>query len=79
EDGLWRVSTEDVKRKDDIEIKPEEGIWTVGVLAGYFQALISPDCTLLPEISTPKRIWICLDYEEGWVAFFGVDEGIFIC
>ncbi|NXB66234.1 TRI26 protein, partial [Struthidea cinerea] len=64
------VSIEDVKRKDDTEFKPEEGIWTVGVLAGYFQALTSPDHTLLPEISTPKWIWICLDYEEGQVAFF---------
>lgn len=76
EDGLWGVSTEGVKRKDDTEFKPEEGIWTVGVLA-----LTSPDHTLLPEISTllgteistPKQIWICLDYEEGWVAFFSVD------
>lgn len=73
EDGLWGVSTEGVKRKDDTEFKPEEGIWTVGVLAGYFQALSSPDHTLLPEISTPKQIWICLDYEEGRVAFFSVD------
>ncbi|NXI00533.1 BT1A1 protein, partial [Pachycephala philippinensis] len=72
------VSTEDVKRKDDTEFKPEEGIWTVRVLARYFQALTSPDRTLLPEISTPKRIWICLDYEEGQGAFFHVDEGISI-
>lgn len=73
EDRLWGVSTEYVKRKDDIEFKPEEGIWTVEVLAGYFQALTSPDHTLLPEISIPKRIWICLDYEDGQVAFFSVD------
>ncbi|NXD58925.1 TRI26 protein, partial [Corvus moneduloides] len=64
----WGVSTENVKRKDDIEFKPEEGIWTG--LAGYFQALTSPDHTLLPEISTPKQIWVCLDYEEGRVAVF---------
>ncbi|NWU23052.1 TRI26 protein, partial [Dyaphorophyia castanea] len=66
----WGVSAEDVKRKDDIEFKPEEGIWTVAVLAGDFQALTSPDRSLLPEISTPRWIWICLDYEEGRVAFF---------
>ncbi|NXI87419.1 BT2A2 protein, partial [Rhipidura dahli] len=43
--GGWAVgvSAEDMKRKDDTEFKPEEGIWTVGVLAGYFQALTSPD------------------------------------
>lgn len=64
-DGPWGVSTEDVGKKDDTELKPEKGSWAVGLLAGYFLALTSPDHTLLPEISTPKLIWICLDYEEG--------------
>ncbi|KAI1230434.1 Butyrophilin subfamily 2 member A1 [Lamprotornis superbus] len=49
-----------------------------GAVGSYFLALTSPDHTLLPEISTPKQVWICLDYEEGWVAFFSVDEGISI-
>ncbi|KAM9215507.1 butyrophilin subfamily 1 member A1-like isoform 3-T3 [Leptosomus discolor] len=76
--GGWTVgvSREDVKRKGDIEFKPEEGIWAVGQWAGQFQALTSPDRTLLPEIQTPKRIRVSLDYEEGRVAFFSVDEEI---
>ncbi|XP_014818223.1 PREDICTED: butyrophilin subfamily 1 member A1-like isoform X2 [Calidris pugnax] len=76
--GGWAVgvSREDVKRKGEIEFKPEEGIWAVGQWAGHFQALTSPNRTLLPEIQTPKRIRVSLDYEEGRVAFFSVDEGI---
>ncbi|NWW76055.1 BT2A2 protein, partial [Climacteris rufus] len=76
--GGWTVgvSREDVKRKGDIEFKPEEGIWAVGLWAGHFQALTSPDHTLLPEINTPRRIRVCLDYEGGRVAFFSVDEEI---
>ncbi|NXE98860.1 BT1A1 protein, partial [Menura novaehollandiae] len=76
--GGWTVgiSREDVKRKGDIEFKPEEGIWAVGVWAGHFQALTSPDRTLLPETNTPRQIRVCLDYEEGRVAFFSVDEEI---
>uniref|UniRef100_A0A8C3KQ62 BT1A1 protein n=1 Tax=Calidris pygmaea TaxID=425635 RepID=A0A8C3KQ62_9CHAR len=76
--GGWTVgvSREDVKRKGEIEFKPEEGIWAVGQWAGHFQALTSPNRTLLPEIQTPKRIRVSLDYEEGRVAFFSVDEGI---
>ncbi|NXS93270.1 BT1A1 protein, partial [Jacana jacana] len=76
--GGWTVgvSREDVKRKGEIEFKPEEGIWAVGQWAGHFQALTSPNRTLLPEIRTPKRIRVSLDYEEGRVAFFSVDEGI---
>ncbi|XP_071434494.1 butyrophilin subfamily 1 member A1-like isoform X2 [Pithys albifrons albifrons] len=76
--GGWivGVSREDVKRKGDIEFKPEEGTWAVGNWAGHFQALTSPSRTLLPEIQTPKRIRVSLDYEEGRVAFFSVDEEI---
>ncbi|XP_009694926.1 PREDICTED: butyrophilin subfamily 1 member A1-like [Cariama cristata] len=76
--GGWTVGVcrEDVKRKGDIEIKPEEGIWAVGLWAGHFQALTSPNHTLLPEIQTPKRIRVSLDYEEGRVAFFSVDKEI---
>ncbi|NXQ84355.1 BT1A1 protein, partial [Nyctibius grandis] len=76
--GGWTVgvSREDVKRKGEIEFKPEEGIWAVGQWAGQFQALTSPNRTLLPEIQTPKRIRVSLDYEEGRVAFFSVDEEI---
>uniref|UniRef100_A0A8C3NGV4 Uncharacterized protein n=1 Tax=Geospiza parvula TaxID=87175 RepID=A0A8C3NGV4_GEOPR len=63
-------STEDVKNKNDIlwlEFKPEKGRWAGGLLAEYFLALTSPDRTLLPEISTPRWIWICLDYKERWI------------
>ncbi|XP_054037995.1 butyrophilin subfamily 1 member A1-like isoform X2 [Rissa tridactyla] len=76
--GGWTVgvSREDVKRKGEIEFKPEEGIWAVGQWAGHFQALTSPNRTLLPEIQTPKRIRVSLDYEEGRVAFFSVDKEI---
>nr|XP_010299913.1 PREDICTED: butyrophilin subfamily 1 member A1-like [Balearica regulorum gibbericeps] len=76
--GGWTVgvSRKDVKRKGEIEFKPEEGIWAVGQWAGHFQALTFPNRTLLPEIQTPKRIRVSLDYDEGRVAFFSVDEEI---
>ncbi|KFV08531.1 Zinc finger protein RFP, partial [Pterocles gutturalis] len=76
--GGWTVGVcrEDVKRKGDLEFKPEEGIWAVGQWAGQFRALTSPNHTLLPEIQVPKWIRVSLDYEEGRVAFFSVDEEI---
>ncbi|KFV17937.1 Butyrophilin subfamily 1 member A1, partial [Tauraco erythrolophus] len=76
--GGWAVgvSREDVKRKGWFVFKPEEGIWAVGPWAGHFKALTSPVPTFLPEIQTPKRIRVSLDYEEGRVAFFSVDEEI---
>ncbi|XP_072213791.1 butyrophilin subfamily 1 member A1-like isoform X2 [Excalfactoria chinensis] len=76
--GGWTVgvSREDVRRKGDVEFGPEEGIWAVGQWAGKFQALTSPQRTLLPDIRTPTRVRVALDYELGRVVFFSVDEEI---
>ncbi|NWQ72101.1 BT1A1 protein, partial [Neopipo cinnamomea] len=76
--GEWIVGVfrENVRRKGDIEFKPEEGIWAVGKRAVFLKAFTSPRPTLFPEIKAPRRIRVSLDYEEGRVAFFSVDEGI---
>ncbi|NXF94787.1 BT1A1 protein, partial [Eubucco bourcierii] len=76
--GGWTVGVcrEDVKRKGEIEFKPEEGIWAVGQWAGQFQALSSPNHTLLPHLRTPRRLRVCLDCAQGQVAFFSVDEKV---
>ncbi|NXP69543.1 BT1A1 protein, partial [Ramphastos sulfuratus] len=75
--GGWTVGVcrEDVKRKGEIEFKPEEGIWAVGQWAGQFQALSSPNHTLLPH-RPPRRLRVCLDCAQGQVAFFSVDEKV---
>ncbi|XP_064898429.1 butyrophilin subfamily 1 member A1 isoform X2 [Columba livia] len=76
--GGWTVGVcrEDVNRKGEIILKPEEGFWVVGQWEGRFQALTSPGRTFLSEIQPPKRIRVSLCYEEGRVSFFGVDENI---
>ncbi|XP_064493129.1 butyrophilin subfamily 1 member A1-like [Pseudopipra pipra] len=78
EAGGWAVgvSREDVRRKGDLEFKPEEGIWAVGKQAAYLKAFTSPSPTEFPEIKTPRQIRVSLEYEEGRVSFFSVDEGI---
>ncbi|NXE84971.1 BT1A1 protein, partial [Cochlearius cochlearius] len=78
--GGWIVGVcrENVNRKDKIEFKPEEGIWAVGQWEGRFQAFTSPKRTPFPEIRTPKRIRVSLNYEDRQVAFFSVDEEIHI-
>ncbi|XP_039238779.1 butyrophilin subfamily 1 member A1-like [Pipra filicauda] len=78
EAGGWAVgvSREDVRRKGNTEFKPEEGIWAVGKQAADLKAFTSPSPTEFPEIKTPMRIRVSLDYEMGRVSFFSVDEGI---
>ncbi|NWS22459.1 BT1A1 protein, partial [Pachyramphus minor] len=76
--GEWTVGIfrEDVTRKGDIDFKPEKGIWAVGKRALFLKAFTSPQPTLLPEIKAPRRIRVSLDYEQGRVSFFSVDDGI---
>ncbi|XP_032567580.1 butyrophilin subfamily 1 member A1-like, partial [Chiroxiphia lanceolata] len=75
--GGWIVGIfrEDVRRKGDLEFKPEEGIWAVGKRP-ILKAFTSPSPTEFPEIKAPRRIRVSLDYEGRRVAFFSVDEGI---
>lgn len=66
------VSWECVKRKGDITVSPEEGIWALGLCGDEYKAFTSPEtCLTLDE--PPEKIQVFLHYERGWVAFFDAD------
>ncbi|XP_048347925.1 zinc finger protein RFP-like [Sphaerodactylus townsendi] len=66
------VSWESVKRKGDIIMCPEEGIWALGLCGDQYKAFTSPEtCLTLDE--PPEKIQVFLHYERGWVAFFDAD------
>ncbi|XP_074873254.1 E3 ubiquitin-protein ligase TRIM15-like isoform X2 [Carettochelys insculpta] len=76
EDGrLWAVGVarESVLRKGWISLSPAEGIWAVKQGWDRFQALTSPEETLLPLSQVPSRIRVCLDCDRGQVTF--IDAG----
>ncbi|XP_015283466.1 PREDICTED: uncharacterized protein LOC107124501 [Gekko japonicus] len=66
------VSWECVKRKGDIAISPEEGIWALGLCGDEYKAFTSPE-TCLTLDDPPEKIQVFLHYERGWVAFFDAD------
>ncbi|XP_044837291.1 butyrophilin subfamily 1 member A1-like [Mauremys mutica] len=72
--GGWAVGVarESVRRKEQISLSPEGGIWAVGLWEGQFQALTSP-ATPLPLSRAPSRIRVCLDCDRGQVTF--IDAG----
>ncbi|XP_032567582.1 butyrophilin subfamily 1 member A1-like [Chiroxiphia lanceolata] len=77
--GGWTVGIfrDGAERQGDIEFKPEKGIWAVGKRPALFlKAYTSSSPTEFPVIEAPRRIRVSLDYEEGRVSFFSVDEGI---
>ncbi|XP_034645643.1 zinc finger protein RFP-like [Trachemys scripta elegans] len=68
------VARESVNRKRGLSFNPEEGIWAVQWLHGdQYQARTSPETTVsLGRV--PSRIRVCLDCDEGQVAFFSADN-----
>ncbi|XP_065420637.1 E3 ubiquitin-protein ligase TRIM15-like isoform X2 [Chrysemys picta bellii] len=72
---LWAVGVArgSVRRKGQISLSPEGGIWAVEwCWGGRFRALTSP-VTRLPLSRFPSRIRVCLDCDRGQVTF--IDAG----
>uniref|UniRef100_A0A8C3JI14 Zinc finger protein RFP-like n=1 Tax=Calidris pygmaea TaxID=425635 RepID=A0A8C3JI14_9CHAR len=64
------VAKESVPRDCELFMNPDEGVWALCRNQNGYRALTSPDVTRLTLCSVPKRIRVCLDYEEGKVVFF---------
>ncbi|XP_040398708.1 butyrophilin subfamily 1 member A1-like [Cygnus olor] len=70
--GVARAS---VKRKGEINMSPEEGIWAVQYDQGQLMSLTSPR-TPLSMSPVPTRIWVCLDCTQQQVSFISADNGV---
>ncbi|XP_066842703.1 butyrophilin subfamily 3 member A1-like [Anser cygnoides] len=70
--GVARAS---VKRKGEINMSPEGGIWAVQYNEGQLMSLTSPP-TPLSLSAVPMRIWVCLDCTQGQVSFISADNGV---
>nr|XP_047911628.1 butyrophilin subfamily 3 member A2-like isoform X3 [Anser cygnoides] len=70
--GVARAS---VKRKGEINMRPEGGIWAVQYDDGQLKSLTSPP-TPLSLSPVPKRIWVCLDCTQGQVSFISAENGV---
>ncbi|XP_060094569.1 tripartite motif-containing protein 10-like [Heteronotia binoei] len=68
------VARKSVKRKGELTLTPEEGIWAVGKWAGMQKAYIKNHYPPLTVIGELKRIRVCLNYAGGRVAFFDADR-----
>uniref|UniRef100_A0A8C3JIZ1 B30.2/SPRY domain-containing protein n=1 Tax=Calidris pygmaea TaxID=425635 RepID=A0A8C3JIZ1_9CHAR len=75
-EGVWAigVAKESVPRDRGLSLNPNEGIWALRHIRNKYEALTSPCASPLTPRSVPKRIRICLDYEEGRVMFFEAES-----
>uniref|UniRef100_H2ZUG7 B30.2/SPRY domain-containing protein n=1 Tax=Latimeria chalumnae TaxID=7897 RepID=H2ZUG7_LATCH len=68
------VTAESANRKGNIDLKPERGYWTVGLVLGGYSAFTDEGPTQLKLLKTPKKVLVCVDYEAGKVSFSNADD-----
>ncbi|XP_014455417.2 zinc finger protein RFP-like [Alligator mississippiensis] len=67
------VARESVRRKGEIRLNPEEGVWAVQRWLDQFRALTAPGPTPLSLHQVPSRVRVCLDCAKGQVSFLNAD------
>ncbi|NXC38957.1 TRI58 ligase, partial [Penelope pileata] len=70
--GVARAS---VKRKEEMVMSPEEGVWALQYDKGELKGLTSPPTPLSPS-PVPTRIWVCVDCAREEVTFINALNGV---
>ncbi|XP_037699594.1 tripartite motif-containing protein 26 [Choloepus didactylus] len=67
------VARDSVKRKGDLSLRPEDGVWALRLSSAGIWANTNPEAELFPALR-PRRVGIALDYEGGTVTFTNAES-----
>ncbi|XP_066216042.1 LOW QUALITY PROTEIN: tripartite motif-containing protein 26-like [Saccopteryx leptura] len=67
------VARDSVKRKGDLPLRPQDGVWALRLSSAGIWARTDPEVELSPAVR-PRRVGIALDYEEGTVTFTNAES-----
>uniref|UniRef100_A0A2R9A4N3 Tripartite motif-containing protein 26 n=1 Tax=Pan paniscus TaxID=9597 RepID=A0A2R9A4N3_PANPA len=67
------VARDSMKRKGDLSLRPEDGVWALRLSSSGVWANTSPEAELFPALR-PRRVGIALDYEGGTVTFTNAES-----
>ncbi|XP_076854592.1 E3 ubiquitin-protein ligase TRIM15 [Brachyhypopomus gauderio] len=78
-DGYWRVgvTTSSSERHGRFPMKPSKSYWALWRSRRQFYACTEPE-TPLPLTLVPRKLGIYLDYEEGQISFYNVENKLHI-
>ncbi|XP_051571439.1 butyrophilin-like protein 3 [Myxocyprinus asiaticus] len=68
------VAKELINRKGMINLLPINGFWTVAHKNGFMYVALESDFASLFQTGWPQRVGVFVDYEEGLVSFFDVED-----
>ncbi|XP_019488333.1 PREDICTED: tripartite motif-containing protein 26 [Hipposideros armiger] len=67
------VARNSVKRKGELSLRPEDGVWALRLSSTGVWAHTEPEVELFPAL-LPRRVGIALDYEGGTVTFTNAES-----
>uniref|UniRef100_A0AAY4A1R4 E3 ubiquitin-protein ligase TRIM39-like n=2 Tax=Denticeps clupeoides TaxID=299321 RepID=A0AAY4A1R4_9TELE len=67
------VARESINRKGKITVSSQNGYWTVSLRNGKYKACAGPP-VLLSLSMKPQKVGVFVDYEEGLVSFYDVEN-----
>ncbi|XP_054424980.1 tripartite motif-containing protein 26 isoform X2 [Pteronotus mesoamericanus] len=67
------VARDSVKKKGELSLQPEDGVWALRLSSLGIWANTNPEVELFPTVR-PRRVGIALDYEGGTVTFTNAES-----
>ncbi|XP_004694801.1 PREDICTED: tripartite motif-containing protein 26 [Condylura cristata] len=67
------VARDSLKRKGDLSLRPEDGVWALRLSSAGIWANTDPEAELFPRLR-PRRVGVALDYEGGTVTFTNAES-----
>ncbi|XP_072308903.1 E3 ubiquitin-protein ligase TRIM21-like [Eucyclogobius newberryi] len=71
------VAKETVNKKGRLKLDPQNGVWTIGLKNNNYFANAGVEIPLSPK-GKPEKIGVFVDYEEGCVSFYDVENAALI-
>ncbi|KAK7132814.1 hypothetical protein R3I93_019146 [Phoxinus phoxinus] len=68
------VIRESINRKGEIRLRPEDGVWTLILMNEDRYIACDDPAVIFPQIETPEKVGVFVDYEEGLVSFYDVES-----
>ncbi|KAM5263182.1 tripartite motif-containing protein 26 isoform 2-T2 [Ctenodactylus gundi] len=73
ESCMMGVARDSVKRKGDLFLRPEDGVWALRLSSSSIWVNTNPEVELFPALR-PRRVGVALDYEGGTVTFTNAES-----
>uniref|UniRef100_A0A8C9RBP5 Butyrophilin subfamily 1 member A1-like n=1 Tax=Scleropages formosus TaxID=113540 RepID=A0A8C9RBP5_SCLFO len=68
------VARKSVHRKGDFELNPNDGLWALSLWSGNMYWAFTDPSVLLHLSVKPQKVGVYVDYEEGQVSFYNVED-----